>query len=185
MELGDLQQKLKATLEHLREQLAVIRTGRANSSLVEKIRVEAYEGAASLTVKELATITSPEPNLIVIAPWDLSIIPKIESALRQAPGLGVSPVVFDNLIRVPLPPLSEERRREMVKLLKTKLEEARQAVRNIRQDAMRSIDEMEENGVISEDERFRRREEVEKAVREANFALRKMGEEKERELLGR
>ncbi len=182
MKLPELREKIEDRINHLKAALMTIRTGRATGSLVEDVKVLAYEGAAPLSVKELASISLPEPTVISIKPWDLSILPKIEEAIRQAPG-GLSPVVFDDTIRVPLPPLSEERRQDLVKVVKTKMEETKVAVRQIRQDEMRSLDEMERNGVISQDERFRQRETVEKIVKEKTHAVEELGRVKEQELL--
>ena len=111
-----------------------------------------------------------------------TIIPKIEKALRATPG-GLNPSVYDDTIRLALPPLSEERRQELVKVIKVKVEETKVEVRQIRQDEMRSVDEMEKNGVISQDERFRLREEVEKLIKEKSLEVENLGKDKEQDLL--
>lgn len=182
MKIHELKEKVESRISHLKTELATVRTGRANASLVEDIRVEAYEGTPPLAVKELATIGVPEPTTLTIRPWDLSIIPKIEKAIRNAPG-GLNPVTFDDTIRLVLPPLSQERRLELIKIVKTKSEEAKVEIRQIRQDEMQSINEMEENGVMSEDERFRTKEEVEKIIKEKTLEVEQIAKEKEEELL--
>lgn len=182
MKIHELKGKIEQRISHLKQEVASIRTGRAVTSLVEEIKVDVYEGSAPLAVKELATISLPDAATITVHPWDLHVLPKIEQAIRKAPG-GLSPVVFDDLIRINLPPLSEERRREMAKIVKVKVEEAKIEIRQIRQDEMRSIDEMESNGVISKDERFRTREEVEKIIKEKTAEVESIGKTKEQELL--
>jgi len=182
MKISELRDKVDSRITHLKSDLSTIRTGRANASLVEDIKVAAYDGSPALSIRELATIGIPEPTTITIRPWDLSIIPKIEKAIRDAAG-GLNPVTFDDTIRLVLPSLSQERRLELTKIVKGKVEEAKVEVRQIRQDEMRSIDEMEKNGVISEDERFRTREEVEKIIKDKTLEVEQIGKEKEDELL--
>lgn len=182
MKIHELKEKIEQRISHLKQEVATVRTGRATASLVEDIKVGAYEGSAPLAVKELATISLPDAATITIHPWDLHVLPKIEQAVRGAPG-GLSPVVFDDLIRLNLPPLSQERRREMVKIVKSKVEDCKIEIRQIRQDEMRSIDEMEQNGVISQDERFRTRAEVEKIIKEKTTEVESIGKTKEQELL--
>ncbi|MCL5004002.1 MAG: ribosome recycling factor [Patescibacteria group bacterium] len=182
MKIHELKEKIDERLHYLKQELSSIRTGRANPSLVEEIRVDAYEGSAPLPIKELATVGLSDAATITIKPWDLSILPKIEKALRNAPG-GLNPSAYDDLIRINLPPLSQERRQELTKVVSGKVEEVKVEIRRIRQDEMRSLDEMEENGVISQDERFRQREEVEKIVREKTVEVEQIGREKEAEIL--
>lgn len=182
MKIQELRDKVSHQVTHFKEELSTIRTGRASSSLVENIKVEAYEGSGYMAIRELATISIPEPTAITIHPWDMSILPKIEKAVRNSPG-GLNPVVFDDLIRVPVPPLSQERRMELVKMVKNKAEEAKVEIRQIRQDEMKSIDEMEHNGIISEDERFKMRGEVESIIKEKSEEIERAASEKEVELL--
>ena len=182
MKLSQLAEKADRQIKILKEDLATIRSGRASASLVENIKVEAYEGAPPLQLKELATISVPESTVIAVKPWDLTLIPKIEKAIRSAPG-GLNPAVFDDLLRINLPPQSSERRLELSKVVKTKAETAKIELRQLRQDEMKSIDEMEENGVISEDERFRTREEVEEIIKEKTSEIDTVVNVKEKELL--
>ena len=182
MKLSQLAEKADRQIRILKEDLATIRSGRASAGLVENIKVEAYEGAPSLQLKELATISVPESTVIAVKPWDLTLIPKIEKAIRAAPG-GLNPVVFDDLLRINLPPLSKERRLELLRVVKDKAEAAKIELRQLRQDEMRSIDEMEENGVISQDERFRTREEVEEIIKGKTIEIDAIVGAKEKELL--
>lgn len=182
MKIHVLKEKMGGCVSRLKEEISGIRTGRATSSLVENIKVEAYEGSPPLAVRELATISVSEPTNITISPWDLSLIPKIERAVRSSPG-GLNPVVFDDLIRVPVPPLSGQRRQELTKVVRKRCEETKVEIRQIRQDEMKSIDEMEQNGIISEDEKFRLRDEVENIVKQKTAEIEKIAGEKEAELL--
>lgn len=163
-------------------EISGLRTGRASSSLVENIKVEAYPGTY-LTIKELATINTPEPRLVIIDPWDKSTIAKIEKALLQTPGLGGSPSVSEDIIRLPLPPMSEERRRETVKLVHSMTEESKQKVRDSRQDEMKRIESKKKEGVITEDEMFSEKKMVEERVKKTNEELSNLASTKEEEIM--
>jgi len=182
MKTKEFTEHLQKVVDHFKEDLQQVRTGRATSSLVEKVKVEAYPGSV-LTVEEVASINVPDASTILITPWDKSTIPAIDKALRQVPGASFNPIVERDALLLPIPPLSEERRRDLVKLVKSKLEESRVAIRNIRQDEMKSLDEMEENGKISREDRFRIREEVEAEVKKFNEVLEAVASKKEAELL--
>ena len=178
--MPELENNLSQIIDHLKSELATIRTGRAHASLVEDLSVEAY--GQEMTLKELASITVPDPQLIVVAPWDRSIIPEIEKAVRESK-LGLSPAVDEEVIRVPVPPLSEERRQEFVKLVKQKVEEARQKVRDARQEAIEEVRRQEVDKEISKDEKFRLQKEIQKQVDECNQEIQGIGKEKEEEIL--
>lgn len=178
-----LKDKLNATITSFRCEVASIRTGRASTALVENLKVEAYEGTPLMTLRELATISVPEPRLIIIDPWDKSLTQKIEKALQTAPGLGVSPVVDQQVIRLPLPSLSEERRRETVKLLKATAEKYRQQMRDGRQTAIKDVEGRESKKLISEDEKFALKKQIEEEMHTAGGQLEKLVEEKEAEIL--
>lgn len=175
-----LEQKFQQIINHLKSELTTIRTGRAHATLVEDLSVEAY--GQKMALKELASITTPDPQLIVLEPWDKNVITDIEKAVRESK-LGLSPAVDEEIIRVPVPPLSEERRQELVKLVKEKVEEARQKVRHARQEAIEDIRRQEKEKEISEDEKFRLQKEIQKQVGEANEEIKKIGEVKEEEIL--
>lgn len=182
MKLPQLKEKADHLIKILKEDLATVRTGRASVSLVESIKVEAYEGTPPMVLNELATISIAEPTVITVKPWDLTLITKIEKAIRSAPG-GLNPTVFDDLLRINLPPQSSERRLELFKVVKAKAEAAKVELRQLRQDEMKSVDEMEENGVISQDDRFRTREEVEGIIKGKTGEIDAIVAAKEEELL--
>lgn len=175
-----LEQKLQEIIDQLKSELATIRTGRAHATLVENLPVEAY--GQKMRLKELASISVPDPHLIVLEPWDKSTIPDIEKAVRESK-LGLSPAVDEAIIRLPVPPLSEERRREFVKLVREKVEESRQKVRQARQEAIEEIRRQEKDKDISEDEKFRLQKEIQGEVEEGNREIQAIGKAKEEEIL--
>jgi ribosome recycling factor len=181
MKLNEVKEKLAQTQTVYKEALSQIKTGAASPAMVEDIMVEAYEGS-KLTLKELATISINSPSLIIVTPWDKSVVPKIEKAIRES-GAGLNPAADDDNIKVPVPELNEEQRQNYVKLAKEKLEEAKIAVRNIRQNAFKAIDEREDNGVISEDERNSERTQVDSEMKKANENLEQMFADKQKQLM--
>jgi ribosome recycling factor len=146
------EEKMKKTLENMKKEFMKIRTGRASPSLIEDIKVEAY--GSKMPLNQLSTITVPESSLILVQVWDKSLVPAVEKAIRDA-GLGFNPIVEGNILKIPVPPLTEERRKEIVKGLKKRAEEFRVAIRNIRRDANDAIKKWQKNGEISEDEMHR------------------------------
>jgi len=142
--------KMSKCLGFLQEQFAGIRTGKASPSLVENVNVEYYGTATRL--RELAGISTPEPGLIVISAYDPTALPEIEKAILAA-NLGVTPINDGKVVRVPIPPLSEERRQEMVKVARRHAEEARVAIRNVRRDANEQIKTLQKDSKITEDDR--------------------------------
>lgn len=181
MKYEELKQKLASTVSVYKSQLSEIRTGAANPGIVENIKAEAYPGSL-LTIKELATISVVDPTLIVLTPWDNSVVSAIEKAIRLA-NIGLNPVVDKNAIKVPIPALNAEQRQNYVKRAKEKLEEAKISIRNIRQDAMKSIDEQEENSLFSEDEAKRLKQQIEDEVKNTNTNCEELFKGKELELL--
>ncbi len=178
--MAELENNLSKIIDYLKSELATIRTGRAHASLVEDLAVEVY--GQKMTLKELAGITVPDPRLIVLDPWDKSIIADIEKAVRESK-LGLSPAVDEEIIRVPIPSLSEERRLEFVKLVKEMVENARQKVRQARQEVIEEGRRQEKSKEISEDEKFRLEKETQKQIESVNEEIRRIGEEKEEEIL--
>ncbi len=150
---------MEKTLEHFRRELAGIRAGRANPSLLDKIRVEYYGEATPLN--QLASIGVPEPRLLVIQPWDKTAIPAIEKALLKS-DLGITPSSDGNVVRLAIPQLTEERRQELVRLIRKKTEEQRVAIRNIRRDANDMVKSFQKDGEITEDEGRRGTDDVQK-----------------------
>ena len=146
-------------LEAAKTEAASIRTGRANPSLVEDIQVD-YMGARS-RIKELASISAPEPRLIVIQPWDSAVVPLIEKAIRESK-LGISPVVDGKIIRLPIPELSEERRKELGKLVKKMSEDGRVAIRHVRRDSLEDAKKLQKDSKIIEDDLAHAEKEIQK-----------------------
>ena len=175
-----LREKLDARLVLLKQELQKLRISRASVELVEDLPITAYE--TTMPLKQIASISTPEPRSLLVQPWDKNLIPAIEKAVRQS-YLHLNPVVDGGLIRIIIPPLTEESRRDVVKILHKTVEEARIAVRKIRENAMEEIDWMEKNGEISEDEKFRRRDITEKIVGEHNQKMREIEDTKEKEIL--
>jgi ribosome recycling factor len=147
--LRDAEQKMAKSVDHFGSELSTIRTGRANPALIDKIMVPYYGTATPLN--QLAQISAPEPRLLVVQVYDKSQIGAVEKALRTGEQ-GLNPASDGNVIRVPIPPLTEERRREFVKLVRQKAEEARVAIRNTRRDELHRIDQMQKAGEVTEDD---------------------------------
>lgn len=178
--MNNLKHKLNTIIEHLKNEIASLRTGRATSALVEDIEVQYYGSKTPL--KAVAAISTPDPKQLVIQPWDKNAIQPIEKAI-QSSQLGLQPVTDKDKIRISIPPLTEERRRELAKLLGKSLEEARIKIRQEREAAMRDIDKREKAKEISEDEKFRERQEIQKQIDEVNKVVEDIGAAKEKEIM--
>lgn len=183
MSYKEIIQKIKPELEKvisfLENELVKIRTGRASPSLVEDLIVECFGGKFPL--RQLASISSPEPKQIVIQPWDKSYIGPIEKAISNS-NLGLSPIVDKDLIRISLPPLSEEYRKDLLRFLSEKQEEARKTIRRWREKAWDEIQEKAKEGEIREDDKFRSKDELQKLVDEYHKKIEETGERKKREI---
>jgi ribosome recycling factor len=173
---------MQRSVDHFKAELAAIRTGRAAPALVENIPVNAYGGSARLAVKELGMITVQDAQTLVIQPWDQSVIGEIRQGILAA-NIGLTPVIDNNIIRLSVPTLTTERRQEYARLLREKMEETRVAIRNIRQDKMREIKEAFEDKVISEDEKFKAEEDLQKITDEFTAKVEELGEKKEAEIM--
>lgn len=182
MKQSDFLDHVSNIKEHLSSELAQLRTGRAAASLVEDIKVSAYEGVAPLPLNEVASISTTDSQTILINPWDKSVLASIESAITES-GRGLNPVNDGDNIRVNIPPLTEDRRKEMVKQISQVVEEGKIKVRNLRQNAIKAIEEQEDNGVISEDDMFREKKRIEEDVKKANDDLEDMAKQKESEVM--
>ena len=147
--LRETETKMAKSVDHLASELASIRTGRANPALIDKVMVPYYGTPTPLN--QLAQISAPEPRLLVVQVYDKSQIGVVEKALRSGEQ-GLNPANDGQVIRVPIPPLTEERRREYVRLVKQKAEEARVAIRNVRRDELHRIDQMQKQGEVAEDD---------------------------------
>ena len=179
MALEEAQKRMQGAIEHLRGELAQIRTGRASVSLVSDIQVEAYSD--KLMVKELAQITAPEPNVILISPWDKSIITNIVGGITKA-NIGLNPVVDGDLVRIVIPPLTTERREQFIKQLHGILEKYRVEIRQIRHEYIEGLRAQKQLGQMGEDEEKRKEHEIQKLHDEFIEAIEVAGETKEEQL---
>lgn len=173
---------MKKALGVTNEDISGIRSGRATPMLVENIVISAYGGTQHLKVMEMATITTMDAKTIVIAPYDPSVIAEIEKGIQEA-NRGLSPVVDGELIRITIPPLSEERRQEYIKLAKTKLEAGRVMIRQVRHEAMRELKKDADAKTISEDQQKHAERLVQEMTDEIIAEIDTIGEKKESELL--
>ncbi len=180
MNSSELKSKLQKSIDFLQSELAQIRTGRANPSLIEDISVNAYE--SKMLLKELGSITLQDAHTILVAPWDKGLIPSIAKAISESEHR-LNPVESGSNLRVPIPLLTEERRKELAKLVSQKTEETKQSMRNIRQDAMKDIDRAFDAKEISEDEKFTEKDEIEEVVKKYTKQADEMGEAKSSELM--
>lgn len=180
MTISEIQQKLNQSVEVLAKELRGLRLGRASAEMLDSIRVEAY--GSVMPISQVAAIQTPGHDQILIQPWDKAVVSAIEKAIRIS-DLNVNPSVDGTTIRITLPPLTAERRTELVKVANKQAEEARIAVRNVREEAMDDLDRALKAKEISEDEKFRSREAAQKAVDAANAQIKEMVEKKEQEIL--
>jgi ribosome recycling factor len=176
----ETEERMRGAIQSLEEDLAGIRTGRAHPALVEKIMVEYYGIPTPLV--QLASINIPEPRSLLIRPFDASTLRAIERAI-QASDLGLTPNNDGKTIRLNLPVLTEERRKDLVKLVNARVEEARVAVRNVRRDMIRELREFEQEKLISEDEQNRGEDELQKITDRYIEEINTVGERKEKEIL--
>jgi len=178
--LKELDERMSKTVEVLRGDLLTIRTGRASPSLVERLQVEYYGTMTPLN--QLASISVPEPRLIGIRPWDAAALPAIEKAILRSE-LGLTPQNDGKLIRLTIPRLTEERRRELVKVVQRRVEEGKIALRNIRRDTIDDLREFENEKLITEDDYHKGRDQIQEIT--DNYAARmdELGKRKEEEIL--
>lgn len=177
---ADAQDRMQKALENLEQEYRRLRTGRASVSLVDGIRVEYYGTPTPLS--QLATLTVPEPRTIMIQPWDQSVIGEVEKAILKSE-LGLTPNNDGKIIRIGIPPLTQERRKELVKVIKKKAEEAKVAMRNIRRDANEMLKDLRKEKTISEDEQFKGQDETQKITDEFIKKVDAVYAAKEKEIL--
>lgn len=178
--LGELRQRMSKSVEVLQDDLLGIRTGRASPGLVEKLPVEYYGSITPLN--QVAGIAVPEPRLLVIRPWDPSALSAIERAILKS-DLGLTPMNDGKLIRLSIPRLTEERRRELVRVVARRVEDARIAIRNLRRDALKDLQDFEKEKMISEDDFFRGKDEVQDLTNEFIETIDEIGKRKEEEVM--
>jgi ribosome recycling factor len=176
----DLNARIQKTLDHFRQELMTIRTGRANLHLLDGVRVDYYGTPTPLS--QVATLSVADARLITVKPWEKNLIPVIDKAIRDA-NLGLNPQSDKDLVRVPVPPLTEERRREIVKQVKHKGEDQKLAIRNERRDAKELIAEAEKDGDVSADDAKKAQDKVQKATDEGVKKIDEMVAAKEKEVM--
>jgi ribosome recycling factor len=178
--IADVEERMKKTLVNLQGVFATIRTGRANPAMFDGIRVEVY--GSQMPLNQVATISCPEPRLVVIQPWDKGNLGSIEKSILKS-DLSVNPSNDGNLIRIQIPDLTEERRKEYVKHAKTKAEESKVAVRNVRRDGNEMVKELEKEKEISEDDSKNGLDKIQKLTDKYIEDIQKMTDNKEKEIL--
>jgi ribosome recycling factor len=176
---AELNSRMQKAIDGLARELATIRAGRATPALLDNVMVD-YQGT-SVPIYQLATLSIPEANLIIIQPWDRTSLRDIERAILAA-NIGLNPANDGNIIRVIIPPLSEERRKELVKFLSRKVEERRVAIRNIRRDGIEKLREMEKNKEISEDELKSNTKKIDQLTEVCVGRVSELGQRKEKEI---
>lgn len=179
---ADIQRRMHGAVESLKHDLVGLRTGRASTALLDPVQVEVY--GANMPLNQVATVSVPEPRLISVQVWDKSNIGPVEKAIRSA-GLGLNPVTDGQMIRLPIPDLTEERRKELAKLVGTYAEKAKVAVRNVRRDGMDALKSDEKNKDISEDEHKRLDAEVQKLTDDTIKEIDAAAHAKEQEILNK
>lgn len=178
--ITELERKMKKSIESYEEELLTVRAGRANPAILDNISVD-YYGTPS-PIKQVASISAPEARLLVIQPWDASLISVIEKEILKS-NLGITPSNDGKVIRLPFPALTEDRRKELVKVVKGYSENAKVALRNLRRDALDKLKKMEKDKEISEDELKQGEEEVQKVIDKFNKEVDEVTKKKEKELM--
>ncbi|MBU8782012.1 ribosome recycling factor [Bacillus licheniformis] len=178
--MNETKERMQKAISAYQRELATVRAGRANPSLLDKVAVEYY--GAQTPLNQIASITVPEARMLVITPYDKTALGDIEKAIQKA-DLGVTPSNDGNIIRITIPPLTEERRKELAKLVKKYSEDAKVAVRNIRRDANDDLKKLEKNGEMTEDELRSSTEEVQKLTDEYVSKIDEITKDKEKEIM--
>lgn len=179
---ADLERRMAGSVEALKGDLAGLRTGRASVSLLDPVTVEVY--GSHMPLNQAATVSAPEARLLTVQVWDKSNVGPVDKAIRSA-GLGLNPIVDGTTLRIPIPDLTEERRKELAKLAGQYAEKARVAARNVRRDGMDSLKTDEKKGLISEDERKRHENDVQKLTDATIADIDAAAGAKEKEILGK
>jgi len=156
-EIAEIGKRMDGALEALRKELTGLRTGRASANLLDPVMVEAY--GSTMPLNQVGTVSAPEARLITVTVWDKGMVKAVDRGIREA-GLGLNPQTEGNLIRIPLPEMTEDRRKDLVKVAHKYAEQTKVAVRNVRRDGMEKLKKAEKNGDISEDEQRRMSEEI-------------------------
>lgn len=178
--LSELDDKMNSSIEALKRDFIRLRTGRASTALLDGIKVNCYE--SQMPIDQVASISVPESRLITIKPWDLSIIKEIEKSILKSE-LGLTPMNDGKIIRISIPPLTEERRKELAKVAKKMAEDAKIAIRNHRREANEMLKELKNEKELSEDEMYRAQDEVQKKTDDFISKIDKINSEKEKEII--
>ncbi|MBC7254649.1 MAG: ribosome recycling factor [Chloroflexi bacterium] len=178
--LFEAEERMEGAITALRSDLLGIRTGRASPALLERIRVEAY--GSMMPLNQMATIAVPEPRLLTIRPWDASTLAAIERAILKS-DLGLTPSNDGRIIRLAIPPLTDERRRELARLVNRRVEEARVAIRNIRRDCLKDLETLQKEKQISEDEFYRAKDQLQELTDEYIKKVDDLGQQKQDEIM--
>jgi len=179
---ADLERRMNGAVEALKHDLQGLRTGRASTTLLDPVTVEVY--GAMMPIAQVATVAAPEPRLLSVTVWDKSNVGPVDKAIRSA-GLGLNPIVDGQTLRLPIPDLTEERRKELAKLASKYAENARIAARNVRRDGNDSLKADEKKGLFGEDERKRHETEVQKLTDSTIADIDAAAAAKEKEILGK
>ena len=179
---ADLERRMHGAVEALKHDLQGLRTGRASVTLLDPVTVEVY--GSHMPLNQAATVSAPEPRMLSVQVWDKSNVGPVDKAIRSA-GLGLNPIVDGQTLRIPIPDLTEERRKELAKLVSQYAEKARVAARNVRRDGMDNLKTDEKKGEISEDERKRRETDVQKLTDSTIAEIDTAAAAKEKEILGK
>ena len=179
---ADLERRMAGSVEALKHDLGGLRTGRASTSLLDPVTVEVY--GSHMPLNQIATVSAPEPRMLSVQVWDKSNVGPADKAIRSA-GLGLNPIVDGTTLRLPIPDLTEERRKELAKLVGQYAEKARIAVRNVRRDGMDHLKQDERKHDIGEDERKRLEHDVQKLTDETIKEIDEVSHAKEKEILGK
>ena len=171
---------MEQSIAFLRGELSKIKTGRANTGLVSDLKIKCY--GVMTPLQQLATITVPESQMIVIQPYDKNVMGEIEKGI-QASDLGLNPVNDGNILRLVIPALTEERRKEIASIMSQKLEEARNSLRTIREKCWKEIKELEDGGSITEDDKYKAQENLNKVIEDFNKEVEEIGKKKETEIM--
>lgn len=180
--LDSAEQRMAQAIDHLKGELAQIRTGRATPALLENLAVEVYSGSQRLTIQELGVISAPQAQQLTVSPWDKTIISEIVAGIAAA-NIGLNPVIDGDLIRINIPHLSEERRKELTRQLHQKLELYRVEIRQVRHEVIEELRNKKNSGEISEDEKKRVEKQLQEMVTEFIEEIDLVGDQKEKELL--
>ncbi len=178
--LRELEKKMKVSSEHFRKDLSKLRTGRANISIFEDMKVDYYGNQTP--INQVATLGVPDPTLITIQPWDPSTLDEIDKAIRSA-DLGLNPVNDGKMLKIPIPPLDEERRQEIAKHIKKLLEDEKTALRVMRRESKEDIEKLEEDKEITEDDKYWGYDRLQKVTDEYTKKIEEIADAKEKEIL--